>query len=101
MNDPQLDIYYRVSERDDFVLLGTITPEIVRENVNLRKDMSEEGLEGGSVGLSEQLFHITKMPDGSSLPEFNEIQFKFVSKRGFSVMAAWYEYDYLSRNDLN
>lgn len=97
-NDPILEIYYRVSERDDFVLLGTITPEIVRENVNQRKDMSGEG---ETTGISEQLFHITKLPDGSSLPEFNEIQFKFVSKRGFSVMAAWYEYDYLSRNDLN
>ncbi len=101
MNDPTLEIYYRVSERDPFVLLGTITPQIVRDNVNKRKDMTGEGLENQPVGLSEQIFHITKLPDGSSLPEFNEIQYKFVSKRGFSIIAAWHEYDYISRNTLN
>lgn len=98
MNDPTLDVYFRVSERDPFTFLGTITPDIVIANVNQRKDQTGEG---ETTGLTEQIFHFTKMPDGSSLPEFNEIQYKFVSKRGFSIIGAWHEYDYLSRNTMN
>lgn len=96
-NDPQLDIYYRISERDDFTFLGSITPDLVRANVNARRDYPENT---ESEGVPEQIYQFTKLSDGSPLPEFNEIQFKFVSRRGFSVMAAWFSYSYLTRNTL-
>jgi hypothetical protein len=38
------------------------------------------------------------MPDGSNMPRYNEIQFRFRSKQGFSVLKAWYQYDYIIRN---
>lgn len=97
MNDPQLDVYFRTSERDPFVFLGTITPDAVRANVNARR---EYPVDTSEQGVPEQTFQFTKMPDGSALPEFNEIQFKLVSKRGFSVMAAWFSYSYITRNTL-
>jgi hypothetical protein len=96
----QLDLYYRVSERDDFTLLGEITVEKVKDEVNVRKDQSTEYATDDEFGLPEQIYQITKMPDGSALPEFNEIQFRFVSKRGFSVIGAWYMYSYITRNTL-
>jgi len=96
----QLDIYYRVSDRDAWTLLGEITAQKVAENVNKRRDQSVEYASDG-LGLPEQRYSITKMPDGiSALPEFNEIQFRFVSKRGFSVIGAWFSYSYLTRNTL-
>lgn len=97
-NDPQLDIYYRISERDDWAFLGSITPALIRANVNARRDYPEDTSE---EGVPEQTYQFTKLPDGSPLPEFNEIQFKFVSKRGFSVIAAWFSYSYLTRNTLS
>ena len=93
----QLDIYYRVSERDSFTLLGEVTVQKVKENVNANRDQSTE-YASDVLGLPEQRYQIDKMPDESALPEYNEIQFKFVSKRGFSVIGAWYKYSYLSRN---
>lgn len=96
----ELDIYYRVSERDDFTLLGNVTVEKVKDYVNARGDQSTE-YASDVLGLPEQRYMISKMPDDSALPEFNEIQFKFVSKRGFSIIGAWYLYSYLSRNTFN
>jgi hypothetical protein len=97
----ELDVYYRVSERDAFVLLGNVTVEKVKDNVNKRRDQSTE-YASDSLGMPEQRYMFTKMPDGiTALPQFNEIQFKFVSKRGFTIIGAWYEYSYLSRNKLN
>lgn len=95
----ELDVYYRVSERDDWTLLMNVTVEKVKNNVNANRDQSVE-YASDSLGLPEQRYLITEMPDGSPLPEFNEIQFKFVSKRGFTVIGAWYGYSYLSRNTL-
>lgn len=92
----QLDIYYRISDRDAFTLLGTVTAQKVKEDINLHIDQSAE-YASDTEGLPEQIYTIEKMPDGSPLPEFNEIQFKFVSKRGFSVIAAWYAYSYITR----
>lgn len=95
----ELDVYYRVSERDDWTLLMNVTVEKVKDNVNANRDQSTE-YASDLLGLPEQRYMITKMPDDSPLPEFNEIQFRFVSKRGFSIIGAWYGYDYLSRNTL-
>lgn len=95
----ELDVYYRVSERDDFTLLMNVTVEKVKDNVNANRDQSTE-YASDELGLPEQRYMITQMPDGSPLPEFNEIQYKFVLKRGFSLIGAWYGYSYLSRNTL-
>jgi len=95
----ELDVYYRVSERDGWTLLMNVTAEKVKDNVNQNRDQDTE-YASDTQGLPEQRYMITQLPDDSPLPEFNEIQFKFVSKRGFSVIAAWYAYSYLSRNTL-
>lgn len=88
----KLEIYYRVSDRDNWSLLAVITPELVIENVNKRIDMENDN------PLPEQRYQITKLPNGDALPEFNEIQFKFKSYNGFSVIGCWFEYDYVTRN---
>lgn len=99
----QLDLYYRTSEREAFTLLGEITVEKVKDDVDQNFDPVEKAADYASdtLPLDTQIYQITKMPDGSALPEFNEIQFKFVSKRGFSVIQAWYYYSYITRNTLN
>lgn len=91
--DEELDIYYRTSDRDAWVLLGNVTAQKVIDNVNLRGTDS-------TTPLKEQRYQITKMPDNSALPEFNEIQFKFNSKKGFSIIGAWFEYEYITRNKV-
>lgn len=95
----ELDVYYRVSERDDWALLMNVTAEKVKDNVNSNRDQSTE-YASDTQGLPEQRYFVTQLPDDSPLPSYNEIQFKFVSKRGFSVIGAWYGYSYLSRNTL-
>ena len=91
-NDEELDIYYRTSDKESFVLLANITRQKVKDNVNKRIDQST------AVPTPSQRYQITKMPDGTALPEFNEIQFKFVSKKGFSIIGSWFDYDYITRN---
>jgi hypothetical protein len=91
-NAEELDIYYRTSDKESFVLLANITRQKVKDNVNKRIDQST------AVPTPSQRYQITKMPDGTALPEFNEIQFKFVSKKGFSIIGSWFEYDYITRN---
>lgn len=90
----RLEIYYRTSDRVGWTLLGEITAEKVVSNVNKRIDQT------GVIPVPEQRYQFTKMPDGSSLPEFNEIQFKFKSFNGFSIIGAWFEYSYITRNVL-
>lgn len=96
----ELDVYYRVSERDAFTLLMNVTAQKVKENVNASRDQSVEYATDDALGLPEQRYMVTLMPDGTALPRFNEIQFKFVPKRGFSVIGAWYSYSYISRNTM-
>lgn len=91
-NAEELDIYYRTSDKESFVLLANITRQKVKDNVNKRID------QGTADPTPSQRYQITKMPDGTALPEFNEIQFKFVSKKGFSIIGSWFEYDYITRN---
>lgn len=91
-NVEELDIYYRTSDKENFVLLANITRQKVKDNVNKRIDQSTE------TPTPSQRYQITKMPDGTALPEFNEIQFKFVSKKGFSIIGSWFDYDYITRN---
>lgn len=89
----QLDLYCRVSEKDAWTLLGEVTAQKVIDNANLRLDPTL----AGTPPMLQQRYQITKLPNGNALPEFNEIQFKFHSKNGFSVIGAWFEYDYLTR----
>ena len=89
----KLDVYYRISERDDWTLLGTITAEKVISDVNKRVD-------DVTIPIHEQRYQFTKLPNGDALPEFNEIQYKFKSYNGFSIIGAWFEYDYITRNTL-
>lgn len=93
--DEELDIYYRTSDRVGWTLMANINAQKVIDNVNKRLTAP------ATVPVQEQRYQITTMPDGSPLPQFNEIQFKFHSKRGFSVTDAWYEFDYLSRNTIS
>lgn len=95
METETLQVYYRVSDREAWTLLGEITAEKVIDNVNKRINQT------GVIPVPEQRYQFTKLPDGSSLPEFNEIQFKFKSLHGFSVIGAWFEYSYITRNMLN
>lgn len=99
----ELDVYYRVSERDGWTLLMNVTAQKVKEQINQFRDDSV-AYASDTTGMHEQRYSITKITDSEGnevpLPEFNEIQFKFVSKRGFSIIGAWYSYTYLSRNEL-
>lgn len=88
----KLEVYYRTSDREDWKLLGVVTPELVIENVNKRIDMEDD------IPLPMQRYQITKLPNQDALPEFNEIQFKFRSYNGFSMIGCWFEYDYVTRN---
>lgn len=90
--EEKLEVYYRTSDRQPFVLLGEVTATKVIDNVNKRIDQSS------TVPVPEQIYQFTKMPDGTSLPEFGEIQFKFKLYNGMSVIRAWYEYSNLTRN---
>lgn len=95
-SEARLEIYYRVSERDAFTLLGTVTSTKIIENVNTRVEASAQ------QPLEEQRYQFTKFDAlNAALPEFNEIQFKFKLFRGFSIIGAWLEYSYISRNTLN
>lgn len=91
----ELDVYYRTSSLEGWTLLGNVTAEKVIANVNLRADAESQ-----TPLLFSQRYQFTKMPDGTSLPEFNEIQFKFHSQHGFSVIGAWFEYEYITRNTV-
>ena len=91
-NAEELDIYYRTSDKESFVLLANITRQKVKDNANKRKDHST------ADPTPSQRYQITKMPDGTALPELKEIQFKFVSKKGFSIIGSRSEYDYITRN---
>ena len=93
--DETLEVYYRVSDRQNFTLIATITAQDVIDYVNARL------ANPGTVPLNEQRFQITKMLDGSALPEFNEIQFKLVSKNGMSLIGAFYDYSFITRNTLS
>ena len=99
-SEEKIIISYRVSERDDFTVLATITAENVKDNVDSRMSQTAKDAEynDDTVGLTHQVYMNELMPDGTSLPEFNEIQFKFELSEGFSVIDAWYYYDYITRN---
>ena len=102
----ELDVYFRVSERDDWTLLMNVNVEKVKDNVNKNRDQQTE-YDDDNTGLPEQRYMISSMPftaeegDGGPLPRFNEIQYKFVSKYGFTVTGAWQSYSYISRNTFN
>lgn len=88
----KVEIYYRISDRLDWNLLGTVTAQTVIDNVNKRIDQST------TIPVIEQRYQFTKLPNLDALPEFNEIQFKFKLFNGMSLIKAWFEYDYITRN---
>lgn len=96
----RLFIDYRTSERDDWTLLHEITTEKIKDytadeySVSLR----QAEYDSDTTGQTIQSYVITKMPDGSELPRYNEIQFRFRSKKGFTVIQSWYNYEYIIRN---
>jgi len=98
----KLVVSYRVSERDDFTELLTITSEDVKDDIDARMSQTDKdsNYNDDTVGLRNQIYTITKLPDGSPLPQYNEIQFKYESYKGFSVIGSWYRYEYLTRNTI-
>ena len=56
----ELDIYYRTSDKESFVLLANITRQKVKDNVNKRIDQST------ADPTPSQRYQITKMPDGTA-----------------------------------
>lgn len=93
----EMEVYCRTSEREPFALIGTITAQKVIDDVNTRVDYTTRNTE---VPVFEQRYQFTEIEGGNPLPEFNEIQFKFVPKNGFSMIGAWFEYEYITRNVL-
>lgn len=91
----EVSIYYRTSDREDFTLLGTITAQNVIDYTNKEAEMT------GSVPVPQQRYDISQMPDGSALPNFNEIQFYFKIKNGMSIIDAFYEYEELTHTTFN
>lgn len=96
----RLYIDYRVSERDDWTLLHEVNVEKVRDYTADKFDKTLLGVEyaDDTKGMTVQSYTITKMPDGSNLPRFNEIQFRLRSWQGFSILKMWYYYEYIIRN---
>lgn len=99
-SEEELKISYRLSERDTFTTLKSIKASDVRDDVDNRMSDSDKTVEYDDyyTAMTHQIYDITRMPDGSSLPEFNEIQFMFELKNGFSIIDAWYDYSYIKRN---
>lgn len=91
-NQEKVEVYYRISDRLDWNLLGVVTAQKVIDNVNKRIDQT------GLVPVQEQRYQFTKLPNLTALPEFNEIQFKFKLFNGMSLIGCWFEYDYITRN---
>lgn len=97
-NGPEkMEVYCRTSERESFTLIGEITPALVIANVDTRQDPTVAATE---IPVKKQIYQFTKRADGTTLPEYNEIQFKLKLFNGFSLIGAWYEYSYITRNIL-
>lgn len=96
----RLFIDYRTSERDPWTLLHEVTSLTIKDYTADEYSMAlrEAEYASDSTGQTIQSYVITKMPDKSELPRFNEIQFRFRSKKGFSLLQAWYTYEYIIRN---
>lgn len=101
-DEEEVEVYYRTSEREDFTLLGTVTAKVVSDNVDSRipQEVKDANYLDDTKGLPQQVIIITKMPDGTALPEYNEIQYMFKLKNGFSIIRSWYDYDYITRNSV-
>lgn len=88
----QLDIYYRTSEREDWILIDNINVEKIKNNTDNRRAQTDKDAKYASdtIALDSQVYELTKMPDGTPFKEFHEIQFKLESLNGFSVIDFWY-----------
>lgn len=88
----ELTVSYRTSDRDDWIVIDTITATKIKNNTNNRRDQSviDADFADGDIGLDNQVYELKKMPDGSSFMDFYEIQFKIESKYGLSVIDFWY-----------
>jgi hypothetical protein len=71
-------------------LLHEVNVEKVKDYTadSFDKIISQTEYDDDNKGLTIQSYVITKMPDGSNMPRYNEIQFRFRSKQGFSVLKA-------------
>lgn len=96
----RLFIDYRTSERDAWTLLHEVNSEKIKDYTADEYSMALREVEyaSDSIGQTIQSYVITKMPDNTELPRFNEIQFRFRSKKGFSLLQAWYNYEVIIRN---
>jgi len=97
-----LYIDYRTSERDSWTLLHEVNTLKIKDYTADEFNMAERTTEYNSdtIGQTIQSYVVTQMPDGTELPRFNEIQFRFRTENGFSVLNAWYKYDYIIRNTI-
>lgn len=98
----RLYIDYRTSERDDWRLLHEVTSATIKDYTAdvFSEALREVEYDSDTTGQTIQSYVIKKMPDGSELPRYNEIQFRFRSEKGFSLLQAWYNYAYIKRNTL-
>lgn len=101
-DDEELEIYYRTSDREDFVLLDTVNEAALAKS-DLRYSDAQKVAERlpGNRGIKQQIYHVVDVPGNDPLPEYNEIQFKFKSTNGFSIIQVWYNYSYIERNVLD
>ncbi len=97
----KLTIYYRLSDRENdeskdyWKELAVIDINSIKENglVNRDETLTNTEIADNDLGLGIQTYEINTLPDGSQLPDFNEIQYKFVSEKGFSIIKAYHGFD--------
>ena len=97
-----LYIDYRTSERDSWTLLHEVNTLKIKDYTadEYSMDLRETEYASDTTGQTIQSYVIKKMPDGSELPRFNEIQFRFRTENGFSILNSWYNYEEIIRNTI-
>jgi len=98
----RLYIDCRASERDDWTLLHEVNTETIKNYTadEYNEDLRQTEYDSDTTGQTIQSYVIKKMPNGDELPRFNEIQFRFRTTKGFSIIQAWYNYEYIKRNTV-
>lgn len=95
VGDEEVSIYYRTSDRLPWTLLKTVRAEDVINDVDQRRENKDI-----EIPVYHQRYQITKNSDSVGIVEFNEIQFKFNTKNGMSILGAYFLYDYITRNTV-
>ena len=97
-NLEELEIWFRSSERENFRQICTVNTQFLVENINTQRELAEKEAElATDQGFSEYSAVFTMLEDGTPLGDFNEIQFKFVSRKGFSLTGAWFGANVIDR----